>query len=112
MQPTKPRGGSESISLIGLFAASTKKTMQVRRVATGFAAACDSYWRTSPKFRPRHLAYYGCQMMPPCLLLFATLVLCGPVYAADAPRERLLMDFGWRFQNGDPSEVGTSLDYP
>src|SRR4051812_7236868 len=86
--------------------------MQVRRFATGFAAACDSYWRTSPKFRPRHLAYYGCQIMRPCLLLLATLVLCGPVYAADAPRERLLMDFGWRFQNGDPNEVGTSLDYP
>ncbi len=31
---------------------------------------------------------------------------------AAGPRERLLMDFGWRFRDGDSSDVGTSLDYP
>src|SRR5438270_7250454 len=33
--------------------------------------------------------------------------------AADSPRQRLLLDFGWRFQNGDPSaDVAKSLEYP
>ncbi len=27
-------------------------------------------------------------------------------------RERLLMDRGWRFTNGDPSDVCAALDYP
>ncbi len=29
-----------------------------------------------------------------------------------SPRERLLMDSGWRFQSGDPQQVGASLDFP
>ena len=49
----------------------------------------------------------------------AALVLCccamalPPAASAQtSPRERVLMDFGWRFQNGDPAEVGKTLDYP
>ncbi|MDQ2739935.1 MAG: beta-galactosidase, partial [Actinomycetota bacterium] len=35
----------------------------------------------------------------------------GAVPAAAPSRERLLMDFGWRFTNGDPADVGDTLDY-
>ncbi len=38
------------------------------------------------------------------------ILLTGAVEAG--ARERLLMDRGWRFTNGDPSEVSTALDYP
>jgi len=32
--------------------------------------------------------------------------------AADSPRERLLMDFNWRFQLGDAPDAGAKFDYP
>ena len=32
--------------------------------------------------------------------------------AQDAPRQRLLMDFGWRFYMGDAPDAGTLFDYP
>jgi beta-galactosidase len=32
--------------------------------------------------------------------------------AADSPRERLLMDFNWRFHLGDAPDAGTKFDYP
>jgi beta-galactosidase len=47
-------------------------------------------------------------------ILIAMLVISATsVFAADdAPRERLLMDFGWRFHLGDAPDAGTQLDYP
>ena len=45
-----------------------------------------------------------------------TLVLLGglnSIFAAnDAPREKLLMDFGWQFHLGDAPDAGTQFDYP
>jgi hypothetical protein len=35
-----------------------------------------------------------------------------PFAANDAPRERLLMDFGWRFYMGDAPDAGNLFDYP
>jgi beta-galactosidase len=35
----------------------------------------------------------------------------APASAPPSPRERSLMDFNWRFTNGDPPDVGSSLDY-
>jgi beta-galactosidase len=32
--------------------------------------------------------------------------------AADSPRERLLMDFNWRFRLGDAPDAGAQFDYP
>ncbi len=42
--------------------------------------------------------------------LLAFGLLTPPAHAA--PRERLLMDFGWRFQQGDPADAGAVFDYP
>jgi beta-galactosidase len=42
------------------------------------------------------------------LVMFA----CGIVLAAEPPRERLLMDFGWRFHLGDAPDAGNKFDYP
>jgi beta-galactosidase len=40
------------------------------------------------------------------LLLMAALVLgCDSAYAADAARQRLSMDFGWKFSTGDPARA-------
>src|SRR5712692_6103669 len=50
--------------------------------------------------------------------LVALLVAAGSASAAPAPRERLLMDFGWRFKLGDRSaatpgaDAGQIFDYP
>src|SRR5437667_11468945 len=50
------------------------------------------------------------------LFLFLSLSVCVSARAAIAaeapPRERLLMDFGWRFQPGDPADAGKIFDYP
>jgi len=40
------------------------------------------------------------------------MLAAGNVSAADLPRERLLMDFGWRFHPGDAPDAGTKFDYP
>ena len=32
--------------------------------------------------------------------------------AADSPRERLLMDFNWRFHLGDAPDANGKFDYP
>jgi beta-galactosidase len=47
-------------------------------------------------------------------ILIAMLVISATsVFAADdAPRERLLMDFGWQFHLGDAPDAGTQFDYP
>ena len=42
------------------------------------------------------------------LAMFAS----GIVSAAESPRERLLMDFGWRFHLGDAPDAGNKFDYP
>ncbi len=44
------------------------------------------------------------------ILLVAVVVSAGS--AAPAPRERLLMDFGWRFKLGDPPDAGQVFAYP
>ncbi len=49
-----------------------------------------------------------------CRLRLASLVLCLLATAASAetgPRERLLLDTGWRFTRGDPADAGMALDY-
>lgn len=45
----------------------------------------------------------------PCLLLLAVLATAAP--ARDNPRERLSLDAGWRFHQGDPEGIGSTLDY-
>src|SRR4051812_22761467 len=51
------------------------------------------------------------------VIVTAAALLIDHAYAFGAgasetsPRERLLMDFNWRFTHGDPPEVGASLDY-
>src|SRR5271170_7740002 len=34
------------------------------------------------------------------------------IFAADSPREKLLMDFNWKFHLGDAPDAGTNFDYP
>ncbi|WP_374014148.1 beta-galactosidase GalB [Pseudoxanthomonas koreensis] len=45
--------------------------------------------------------------------LAAVLLLCllAPLLAAATPRERVLLDTGWRFHRGDPAGVDGRLDY-
>ena len=43
-------------------------------------------------------------------LLFVLAIFLLPATAQG--RERFLLDFGWKFTNGDPPEVGQTLDYP
>ncbi|HEV2436088.1 MAG TPA: beta-galactosidase GalA [Verrucomicrobiae bacterium] len=45
------------------------------------------------------------------LITFA-LPTAGMIPPAPAPRERLLLDFGWRFHLGDVPDAGTRFDYP
>ncbi|HXF10607.1 MAG TPA: hypothetical protein VN625_07460, partial [Desulfuromonadaceae bacterium] len=35
-----------------------------------------------------------------------------PLFAADVPREKLLLDFNWRFHLGDAPDAGNKFDYP
>lgn len=44
-----------------------------------------------------------------CGLVLLTSAL---VYAADAPREKLLLNPNWKFSNGDPADAGKLFDYP
>ena len=54
-----------------------------------------------------------CRFLPMKRFLALGVFLTGfSVLAAESPRERLLMDFNWRFQLGDPPEAGTNFDYP
>jgi beta-galactosidase len=49
------------------------------------------------------------------LKIFAVLLLAAgtSLFAAQiAPRERLLMDYGWRFYIGDAPDAGNLFDYP
>jgi len=46
------------------------------------------------------------------LIFGAMVLLAGAAPAADSPRERLLLDFNWRFQLGDAPDAGTNFDYP
>jgi beta-galactosidase len=48
----------------------------------------------------------------PVLLLVMIMQAASLFAAGDAPRERLLMDFGWRFHLGDAPDAGAQLDYP
>jgi beta-galactosidase len=45
-------------------------------------------------------------------LLWLVLLVTGNSAMADAPRARLLMDFGWYFHLGDAPDTGNQLDYP
>jgi hypothetical protein len=47
-------------------------------------------------------------------ILFALLLTAAiPLFAANnAPRERLLINFGWRFYMGEAPDAGTRFDYP
>src|SRR5437870_5380680 len=57
----------------------------------------------------RHLLNRFCTkpIVTACAFLF-----CFAGSAAESPRERLLMDFNWRFQLGDAPDAGTLFDYP
>jgi beta-galactosidase len=41
-----------------------------------------------------------------------SLLLSLAALAAESPRERLLLDFNWRFQLGDAPDAGSKFDYP
>ncbi|HTX22397.1 MAG TPA: beta-galactosidase GalA [Candidatus Aquilonibacter sp.] len=48
--------------------------------------------------------------------IFILLCFCAAIFKATgaepSPRERLLMDFDWKFHLGDAPDAGTNLDYP
>ena len=47
------------------------------------------------------------------ILAAALIILAAePMLAADSPREKTLMDFGWRFHLGDAPDAGKQFDYP
>src|SRR5579864_4957909 len=46
------------------------------------------------------------------MTLLAAVMLAGAVSAADSPRQRLSMDFNWRFHLGDAPDAGTNFVYP
>src|SRR6185312_7068253 len=56
------------------------------------------------------------------ILAMALILPVGNVFASDAPpaapehsedgREKVLMDFGWKFHLGDAPDVGNQFDYP
>jgi len=50
------------------------------------------------------------ELIKPIVVL--SIVMLGFVALADSPRERLLMDFNWRFQFGDAPDAGAKFDYP
>jgi len=45
-------------------------------------------------------------------VLFVLLFACRLLHAADAPREKLLLDANWKFSHGDPAAAGKMFDYP
>jgi beta-galactosidase len=47
-----------------------------------------------------------------CLSVLVVLQGVGAYAQTASPRQRLLMDFGWRFTLKDPPEVGKKFDYP
>jgi beta-galactosidase len=58
----------------------------------------------------RHLL---CQIFPVKKFIVICAVMLGfAAMAQDSPRERLLMDFNWRFELGDAPDAGTNFDYP
>jgi len=46
------------------------------------------------------------------LLAFLGCRIAAAAGADEPPRQRLCMDFGWRFQNGDPADAGQALVFP
>ena len=51
--------------------------------------------------------------MKPAWIALLALTLCTNwTIAADSPRQRLLIDDGWRFTLGDPSDAGRTFVYP
>lgn len=48
--------------------------------------------------------------MKACIILF-TMGLIGPLLSAASPRERVSINDGWRFKQGDPAGYPTSLAY-
>jgi beta-galactosidase len=54
-----------------------------------------------------------CRIFPvKTFLVICAVTLSFAAMAQDSPRERLLMDFNWRFQLGDAPDAGTNFDYP
>src|SRR5580704_13496907 len=48
------------------------------------------------------------QVLAVGVLMFGAIIAS----AADSPREKLLMDFGWKFHLGDAPDAGTNFNYP
>ena len=58
----------------------------------------------------RHLL---CNILPMKKIIAVIVLLAGfAAVAAESPRERLLMDFNWRFRLGDAPDAGSIFDYP
>jgi len=58
----------------------------------------------------RHLL---CRILPmKKIIAVGAVMLSFATVAAESPRERLLMDFNWRFQLGDAPDAGGLFDYP
>ena len=58
----------------------------------------------------RHLL---CNVLPMKKIIASiVLLLAFAAVAAESPRERLSMDFNWRFQLGDAPDAGSIFDYP
>ena len=67
----------------------------------------------------RRIRRLGNQARAACLAVFFGTIPAVPMTQAFAseidassPRERLLMDFGWRFHLGEAPDAGTQFDYP
>ena len=46
------------------------------------------------------------------IIIILAMLIVSSVFAVDSPRERLLMDFGWRFHLGDAPDSGSQFDFP
>jgi beta-galactosidase len=53
-----------------------------------------------------------CRLPLKRIVALCALLLSFSALAGDSPRERLLMDFNWRFQLGDAPDAGAKFDYP
>jgi beta-galactosidase len=55
-----------------------------------------------------------CQILPvkQLIALWCVLFLGASALAAESPRERILMDFNWRFHLGDAPDAGNIFEYP
>jgi beta-galactosidase len=59
------------------------------------------------------MLHFNHRLWPLRQIVIASCVMLSSLAArAESPRERMLMDFNWRFELGDAPDAGTKFDYP